>query len=1235
MFHLVQWNSHSLRPKKHEILQMVASFDPVVFAISETWLLPGSRFRVPGFTCLRHDRDDGYGGAALLIKSSVTYTRVTIPPIPDSINAVAAKVMDFTVLSIYVSDPHSIQISDLEHIFSALSGPFLILGDFNCHHLMWGSADYDALGCDLIDLMEDLNICLLNDGSPTRRSAPGQNPSAVDLSLCSPNFGTLLSWSVIQDSHGSDHLPILISFPSSFSQPVSPPLSPNRYHLAKADWDQFAVDIDAAVSVMPTVSLENALICHEKLNKAFINSADANIPPKKQHKPGRSSPPWWDSECSDMIRLRKNAEKDYCQNMSVENFLAFKRTAALAKRMFKKKKKDGWIKFCQSISPRTPSTVLWKAIKRYRGSYLSRDWPSNDPSIWLTPFIDTLSPPSVPHLNSIPSPYPLNQPPNNFDQSFSWFELLASLDHLKNSAPGPDNIPYAFLAKSGQLTKKYFLDLINIFFFLGFVPEVWKKQIIIPLPKPGKDPLLPSSHRPIALSSCLLKILEHMIKKRLEWFVESKKILAKSQFGFRKGMGTMDSLSILTTDIRITLSKNEFLVGVFLDISSAYDNVILSLLREKLSKLSLPQRLTHFICNFLMERSIEVRHGSSHSNPRLIWQGLPQGSVLSPLLYSLYTHDLEEAVSPFCNILQYADDIALYSSSNSVEVATCNLNQALFYLGEWLAVHGLSLSVAKCTVVPFTRKRSFPPVEVAFDNQLIPVSSQVKFLGVILDSRLSGSPHIDFTAQKCQSNINVLRCLSGVWWGAHPYSQKLLYNAIVRSVLDYGSFTLEPCSKVALSKLDRIQFQALRIILGAMKSSPTNALQVEATDSPLSLRRQYLADRFYLRLSLLDDHPLIPKLQELSTLITDSGFWFNKNPPCLINSLRKFNNLPDPSYSCSLLPLFSCMYEALIYQPNIILNFGISKNEPGANNSFLHKIDNFWRGWTLLFTDSSRLVISGAVGSAVWIPKYSVILSYKCPALTSVFTGELVAILEAIKFVITHGINKSIIFSDSLSGLQSIKANPFSSKVSYPLVLSIRQSLWECHTRNLEISLAWIPSHTGIQGNEIADTHAKEAIEIGSLDYSHCYFYDLFSSAKSDLDCSWLRQYERSILVKGRHYGDIQPSIPPKPWFYRFRQANKQTTSVICRLRIGHTCTPSRLHRWGIVQSPLCPCGLEEGTADHILLNCPMRTVPLYNILPPWIPKPTNLKSLLILASSNKKILNLLIKYIAKENIKL
>ncbi|CAH2218471.1 jg22447, partial [Pararge aegeria aegeria] len=197
------------------------------------------------------------------------------------------------------------------------------------------------------------------------------------------------------------------------------------------------------------------------------------------------------------------------------------------------------------------------------------------------------------------------------------------------------------------------------------------------------------------------------------------------------------------------------------------------------------------------------------------------------------------------------------------------------------------------------------------------------------------------------------------------------------------------------------------------------------------------------------------------------------------------------------------------------------------------------------------------------------------------------------------------------------------------------QSLLDCHLRNIKVTLAWIPGHSGIQGNETVDSYAKEAVETGSLEHYHCFFYDLFSLAKSELDSGWQRHYDRSKLIKGRYYSDIQPSIPTKPWFFRYRLVDKQTTSVICRLRIGHTCTPSRLHRWGIIQSPICVCGLEEGTEDHILFNCPNRSVSLYNILPSCVPKPIDLKSLLFLSSINKKVLNSLIKFIHSQKIKL
>lgn len=858
---------------------------------------------------------------------------------------------------------------------------------------------------------------------------------------------------------------------------------------------------------------------------------------------------------------------------------------------------------------------------------------SNDPSPWLEIFFNKLAPLSSPYLDDLPSPYfPLSSS-EKLDQPFSLLELQSVLDHVKDSSPGADGIPYSFLVKAGKETKNLYLKLVNKFFETGIIPDSWKLQLIIPILKPNKDPSDPNSYRPIALSSVLLKITEHLIKNRLEWFVESKGILAESQFGFRKDMSTIDSLSIFTTDVWLTLSENKTLVGVFLDISSAYDNVLLPLLRQKMLQLSIPVRLVHFICNILLARSVQIRFQGSILPPRNTWRGLPQGSVLSPLLYSIYTYDLERSVNSFCNILQYADDIAMYVSSDSVDDASVRLNRALHYLADWLSNHGLDLSVPKSSVVIFSRKRTVPSVNISFEGKTISVQSKIKFLGVTLDSKMTGRFHLDYVVNKCEKNINILRSLSGVWWGSHPYTQKLVYNATIRSVIDYGSFLLEPCNKLSLSKLDKLRYKCLRIICGAMKSSPTNALQSECCDPPLNIRRQFLCDRFVLKIIQNSSHPLISKLQKLLSLINSQRFWLNRDLPCLVKSYRKYSELPYPTYQCSRLPLYSVDYDTLIFQPEILLNFGINKDNFQANSIFNQKLLSDWKDWLTIFTDASKMSKDGCTGAAVWVPNYNVLLNFKCPPLSSIFTGEAVALLEAIKFIECHNFEKTIIFTDSLSCLQSILCNQLYLKLRSPLILKIKELLLNCHNRGLKIVLAWIPSHTGITGNEIADSFAKDSIQTGTLEHYYVLSQDLLSWAKVLLNKAWNNAWSRSLRQKGRHYGDIQPEISVRPWFSRFRNIDKQTSSTICRLRLGHTCSPEHLFKIGVRDSPMCDCGQEEGSLDHIFFNCPLLVSSLYDILPSNIPKPINLKSLLTRVHSS--FVKSLAKFIHTNNIRL
>lgn len=1230
----LQWNCRSIVAKKPDLINLINNNSVSVAAISETWLRPGSRFRVPGFSCLRDDRNDGYAGCALLIKRCFPFSQIPLPPHSQDIQAVAAKIMDIHFISIYIPNPNLSLIPDLSTILFSLPAPLVIMGDFNCHNTSWGSHHSDCFSSFLIDLFDDINVCIINDGSPTRRVYPGQNSnSAVDLTACSPDLSTTLSWRVLNLTSGSDHFPIVVSKPLS----VLPILSPEpllKYKIREADWTGFSSYIDSKLEVLNLNFHDHVSIVYPIFLNLLIEAADMFIPKKRKVvNPKIASPPWWDPECSSVIKDRDAAELLYNNSSSdLEDFINLQKLTARAKRVLSKKKKKGWKTFCESLSPKTPPSFVWRNIKRYRGSLRPDSLSSLDSSPWLEDFVDRLAPPSVPDESCLSFSTPRFSL-TTFDEPFSISELNLALTGLRDSSPGEDGIPYCFLTKLSAFGREHLLNLINNIFISGEIPEDWKSQIIIPILKPSKDPNEASSYRPIALSATTGKILEHLVKNRLEWFVENRRILASTQFGFRKGRSTMDSISILTTDIRLAFSKNENVVGCFLDISAAYDSVLLPVLRAKMLQLSIPARIVHYVYRLFMGRTIKIRFGSSFLPPRTLWQGIPQGSVLSPLLYSIYTYDLEQSVSPFCNILQYADDIALYSSAQTVDDASSRLNEALSYLNDWLNDHGLSLSPSKSKVVVFSRRRFIPAADIYYEGQLLPCCDSAKFLGVMLDPKLSGIHHLNYIVGKCERGINVLRALSGVWWGSHPYSQKLLYNALIRSHFDYGSLILEPCNKVALKKFDLLQAKCLRIILGAMKSSPKNALQVECVDSPLSLRRQYLADRFVFKIMSNSSHPLIPRLESLSHEVTVSRYWTHKDKPRILQSYLKLKSLPPPLFKSEIHPLFDTNFRALVHSPNVILNFGIYKDDPYANQNFMRIMDENWQGWLPIYTDASKMLTDSDVGAAVWIPKYNIVLSYKCPPQSSSFTGESIALLEAISYAESHDIPKTIIFSDCRSCLQAILSNQFKAKSKFPLVIKIKDVLYKCKQKNLEVVLAWIPGHCGITGNEWADSWARDAIRQGSQDHYCNFSSDLLSMARSDMIESWQQQWDTSRLSKGRHYGSIQPQIPTRPWFFRFRSGSKAATSTICRLRLGHVCTPVFLCKIRVRDHSLCECGLDEGTPEHIFFKCSKFSFSLYDVLPDNIPRPVNINCLL--SYSDTPFVNCFMKYLKYHSIKL
>lgn len=218
---------------------------------------------------------------------------------------------------------------------------------------------------------------------------------------------------------------------------------------------------------------------------------------------------------------------------------------------------------------------------------------------------------------------------------FSKAELNSALRKLGKTSPGKDGICYSMLNNLTNKGKDIILCLYNKIWEMGAIPNDWKKAVIIPIKKPGKNPEQPSNYRPIALTSHMGKTMERMINDRLTFWIETKGKLENYQSGFRKGRWTMDPIIRLEDDIRKAQVNRESVVAVFLDIEKAYDMLWKDGLLIKLNQMGIRGHMFQWIKQFLSERTIAVKINGIVSDSYRVENGIPQGSIISPLLFSI------------------------------------------------------------------------------------------------------------------------------------------------------------------------------------------------------------------------------------------------------------------------------------------------------------------------------------------------------------------------------------------------------------------------------------------------------------------------------------------------------------------------------------------------------------------------------------------------------------------------
>lgn len=278
---ILQWNSRSAISNKSNLLNLLNSNLISVAAISETWFTPSTHFNVGGYSCLRDDRPEGTGGgAALFIKKSLPFFPINnIKPPNADFQMVAAKIKDTSFISVYLPPTAHFNKQAWLQIVRQLSPPFFILGDFNAHSPVWGSAFSDRDGRSVMDFLDESNLFLLNDGSPTRISRPNTNPSAVDLSICSTSLASLSSWMVSPDPCSSDHFPINITYQTSFHPDKSHISTKIRTKLTK--WDEFNSHMDKFLLNLPATDILSVKDEYNDFKKMLITAINKSNPPPK------------------------------------------------------------------------------------------------------------------------------------------------------------------------------------------------------------------------------------------------------------------------------------------------------------------------------------------------------------------------------------------------------------------------------------------------------------------------------------------------------------------------------------------------------------------------------------------------------------------------------------------------------------------------------------------------------------------------------------------------------------------------------------------------------------------------------------------------------------------------------------------------------------------------------------------------------------------------------------------
>jgi exonuclease III/ribonuclease HI len=1220
---ILHWNAAGIKPKLPEFRQWVADHSYDIICLQETKLSEKWKLNLPGYSVVRKDNIDGLKasrGLATLIRDNLSYTVLEGPAgIECQVINIAMARSHMTVVNVYLPPFKTVAEEPDRTAFSRLfdHNNCVIMGDINARSLTWGSSEANQRGLMIESVIEEKNFVVLNSGKPTHYWHVGP-PSHIDVSLTSACLATRCCWNVLDDLMGSDHTPIEITLDV---HPDHKTTSLPRWKYAKADWHAFRTTSGILLSDENTTD-SDVDVFSDNVSEAIIKAAEVTVPQTKARKGTRVKPlPYWNDEIKDAISARNRAQKRW-QNQRRHNrsdsdeslYVEYKRLRAVAQRTIRETAKRNWEKFCSSMTTQTRLSTVWRMAKRMdgaiqhvtgvslkdKGKPVDRD--SDKAELLAQQFASVSSSQNysakfrdrLKQMDKFHPGWCANNGPDTamsrcLNAELTLEELKLALYGLrKKTAPGADRVSNEFLLKIPVVGLMAILRLFNLIWKTGRLPRAWKHSIVQPILKPGKDPHVAASYRPISLTSTLCKLMERVINARLTWYLEKFSLLSNVQSGFRRHRSTIDQIARLQDAIVRQLGNEGYVMAVFIDLEKAFDMINKNVLMHKLKiRFGVNGRMFAWIDSFLSDRTIQVRVGDQLSDVITLENGSAQGANISPTLFTCMEDDLPEhlAKNPLTAVdaSLFADDGLLFYGGKILSAVRRRMQLAVDEASKWYDENGFLMSEVKTVSALFTHRTPAPSeYALTINGKPLKIELKVKYLGLIFDHGLSWNEHIQYTVEKCKKRLNLMRAVSGRNWGASTKTLLQIYRVLIRSVVDYGSVAIDSASGSALSKLDVIQNKALTICCGAMKGTAVSALQVECGEPPLYLRRLSQQIKFAIKVKATQNHVAKPMFEPQWT---DRGDRFTDNRCPMAVKVGEFferNQVekvfgptwPDvPPWKVKLPGIDTDLVREVSKHNSPAMLLAIAKAKIAEFDDYVH-----------IYTDASRTPGGEVgIGCVIRINGFEHRLSQRLTDGVSVYTGELSAITLAFSQIkarcVKLGHRRFVIFSDSLSVLRTLENGRCRKR---PYLFSVLLHILGTIGRAVEIKIVWVPSHIGIQGNETADLFAGRGAALPAVTTEiGLELHEAYSVVDRHIVALWQSEWTSSNT--GSHLRRIQPTVGKKS---RLVFRSRRTETLSHRLRLGMCWLNACLSKIGVGSTNLCRSCQTPETVEHYLLEC-------------------------------------------------